>query len=106
MRPARVTEDRKPDSWRARVRVSTMFEEGTEVSPRRALEAFCRCEHTWERLTSDIAGWCLETIELLARAGTKDDLTRGGCVCRCSLIYVIAKGLAKRDFSPCTTLGK
>jgi hypothetical protein len=28
--------------------------DGTEVSPRRALEAFCRCEHTLERVTRDI----------------------------------------------------
>lgn len=31
-----------------------IFETGMEVRPRRALEAFCRCEQTWARLTRDI----------------------------------------------------
>ena len=46
MSPPRVTEDRKPEDCRARVSVRIMFVEGTEVRPRRALEAFCRWEHT------------------------------------------------------------
>lgn len=54
VRPPRVTEERKPDCWRARVRVRIRLVDGTEVSPRRALEAFCRCEHTLERVTRDI----------------------------------------------------
>lgn len=29
---------------------------GTEVRPRRALEAFWRWEQTWERMTRDMAG--------------------------------------------------
>ena len=28
---------------------------GTEVRPRRAFEAFWRCEQTWARFTSDIS---------------------------------------------------
>lgn len=40
VKPARVTEERKPLDWRASVRVRIIFEEGTEVNPRRALEAF------------------------------------------------------------------
>ena len=39
-RPARVTEERKPEVWRARVSVRIMLLEGTEVRPRRAREAF------------------------------------------------------------------
>jgi len=56
--PPRVTEERKPDCWSARVRVRIMFVEGTEVRPRRALEAFWRCEHTFERWTRDILRVC------------------------------------------------
>lgn len=40
VRPPRVTEDRNPEDWRLSMRVRIMFEEGTEVSPRRAFEAF------------------------------------------------------------------
>ena len=46
MRPPRVTEERKPEDWSASVNVRIMFVEGTEVSPRRALDAFWRCEQT------------------------------------------------------------
>lgn len=53
-RPPRVTEDRNPDDWSASVRVRIMFVEGTEVRPSRAFDAFCRCEHTCERLTRDM----------------------------------------------------
>lgn len=56
MRPPRVTEERKPEAWRARVRVRIMFVWGTEVRPRRALEAFWRWEQTFERWTRDILG--------------------------------------------------
>jgi len=49
-----VTEERKPEVWRARVRVRIMFVEGTEVRPRRAREAFWRWEQTVERCTRDI----------------------------------------------------
>jgi len=52
--PPRVTEERKPDCWSARVNLRIMFVEGTEVRPRRALEAFWRCEQTLERMTRDI----------------------------------------------------
>ena len=38
--PARVTEEMKPEVWRARVRRRSWFVEGMEVIPRRALEAF------------------------------------------------------------------
>lgn len=71
MRPPRVTEERKPDCWRASVRVRIMLVEGTEVNPRRALEAFCRCEQTLERMTRDIVVWCPERTRLLAHAGTR-----------------------------------
>lgn len=54
MRPPRVTEERKPDCCRERERRRCRAVEGIEVRPRRALEAFWRCEQTWERLTSDI----------------------------------------------------
>lgn len=54
MMPPRVTEERKPDCWSARVNLRIMFVEGTEVRPRRALEAFWRCEQTLERMTRDI----------------------------------------------------
>lgn len=57
MRPPRVTEERKPEDCSASVRVSIMFVEGTDVRPKRALEAFWRCEHTWERFTRDIVGF-------------------------------------------------
>ncbi len=52
--PARVTEERKPEVWRESISARIRFEEGTEVRPRRAREAFWRCEQTWARLTSDI----------------------------------------------------
>ena len=35
-----MTEEMKPEDWRARESVRIMFVEGTEVRPRRALEAF------------------------------------------------------------------
>ena len=71
MRPARVTEERKPEVWRASVRVRIMLLEGTEVRPRRAREAFWRCEQTLERMTRDIVVWCPERTGLLAHAGTR-----------------------------------
>ncbi len=52
--PPRTTAERKPDVWRESMRVRIRFEEGTEVRPRRAREAFCRCEQTWESVTRDI----------------------------------------------------
>lgn len=54
MRPPRVTEERNPDCWSASERVRIMFVEGTEVRPSRALDAFWRCEHTFERWTRDM----------------------------------------------------
>ena len=36
------------------MRLTCILETGMEVRPSRALEAFCRCEHTCARLTSDI----------------------------------------------------
>lgn len=54
MRPARCTEDRKPDCWSARESRRSWLVEGMEVRPRRALEAFCRCEQTFARWTRDI----------------------------------------------------
>lgn len=52
--PPRVTVEMKPEDWRARRRERCRFVEGMDVRPRRALEAFCRCEQTWARLTRDI----------------------------------------------------
>lgn len=54
--PPRVTDERKPEDWRARVSLRIMLVEGTEVRPRRALEAFWMCEHTLERWTRDMMG--------------------------------------------------
>lgn len=51
-----MTEERNPEDCSASVRVRIMFVEGTEVRPRRALEAFCRCEQTFERCTRDMVG--------------------------------------------------
>jgi hypothetical protein len=45
--------------------------DGTEVSPRRALEAFWRCEHTFERMTRDIVVCRPDETELAAQKGTK-----------------------------------
>lgn len=56
MRPPRVTEERNPEAWSAKVRVRIMFVWGTEVRPRRALEAFWRWEQTFERWTKDMMG--------------------------------------------------
>lgn len=50
-----MTEERKPACCRARRRVRCKLEEGTEVRPRRAFEAFCRWEQTWDRFTRDIS---------------------------------------------------
>lgn len=52
--PPRTTVERKPEVCSASVSRRIMLEEGTDVKPRRALEAFWRCEHTFERWTSDI----------------------------------------------------
>jgi hypothetical protein len=38
--PPRVTDEMKPEDCNANASVKIMFEEGTEVSPSRALEAF------------------------------------------------------------------
>lgn len=54
MRPPRVTELRNPEVWRERHNVRIWFVEGTDVRPRRAREAFWRCEQTFERWTRDI----------------------------------------------------
>lgn len=62
MRPPRVTDERKPDCCRARRRERWRFVEGTEVRPRRALEAFCRCEQTCARFTRDMVR-CVEGFE-------------------------------------------
>lgn len=59
MSPARVTEERKPADWRARVSRRIWFVEGTEVRPRRAFEAFWRWEQTFERCTRDMIASCI-----------------------------------------------
>lgn len=53
-RPPRVTEEMKPADWRARERRRMEFVDGTEVRPRRALDAFWRCEQTFARWTRDM----------------------------------------------------
>jgi len=45
--PARVTELMKPARWRARARRRLYLLLGMEVRPRRARDAFWRCEHMW-----------------------------------------------------------
>lgn len=52
--PPRVTEEKKPDECIASTRVKIMFDEGTDVIPSRALEAFWRCEHTCDKVTRDM----------------------------------------------------
>ena len=59
-----MTEERKPEDWRARERVRSWLVEGMEVRPRRALEAFWRWEQTFARWTRDMVG---ELGEVLAR---------------------------------------
>lgn len=54
VKPPRVTEERKPWACMARRSRRWRLVAGTEVRPSRALEAFCRCEQTCERLTSDM----------------------------------------------------
>jgi len=56
VRPPRVTVEMKPADCSARESRRIWFVEGTEVRPRRALEAFWRCEQTFERWTRDILG--------------------------------------------------
>ena len=71
VRPPRVTEERKPDCCSARVKSEDHVRGGTEVRPRRALEAFCRCEQTLDRMTRDIVVWCPRRTGSLAHAGTR-----------------------------------
>ena len=52
--PPRVTEEMKPSRWRPSIRLTCNLETGIEVRPRRALDAFWRCEHTCARLTRDM----------------------------------------------------
>ena len=52
--PPRTTADMKPDVCSESMSVRMRFVDGTEVRPRRAREAFWRCEQTWERVTRDI----------------------------------------------------
>lgn len=37
--------------------------EGTEVRPRRARDAFCRCEQTFDNVTSDISSSMCRVME-------------------------------------------
>jgi hypothetical protein len=52
--PPRVTEERKPSRCRPRTKFTCILETGIDVRPRRAFDAFCRCEHTCARFTSDM----------------------------------------------------
>lgn len=52
--PPRVTEERKPSRCRPSAMLTCILETGIDVSPRRALDAFCMCEQTWARLTRDM----------------------------------------------------
>lgn len=60
--PPSVTEERKPSRCRPSARLTCILETGIDVRPRRAFDAFCRCEQTCARLTRDMlavlsAGW-------------------------------------------------
>lgn len=60
--PPRVMLDRKPLRWRDSVRDRCRDVLGMEVRPRRAREAFWRCEQVWESWTRDMVveeGWGL-----------------------------------------------
>lgn len=57
--PARYTEDRKPARWRAVARCMLDLEDRNEVRPRRALEAFWRCEHMSTSVLNDMLGVCV-----------------------------------------------
>jgi hypothetical protein len=52
--PPSVMDERKPSRCRPRARLTCSFETGIDVRPRRALDAFWRCEHTCARLTRDM----------------------------------------------------
>lgn len=61
--PPRVTEERKPEVCNCSMRARCSLEEGTEVMPRRALEAFWRWEQTFARLTRDmVEGMCVDVV--------------------------------------------
>lgn len=57
--PPRVRVEIRPAFWKERRRLRCRFVSGTEVKPRRALEAFWRCEQRCARLTRDIFGGAL-----------------------------------------------
>ena len=52
--PPIATLDMKPDFWSESVRESRRVVDGTEVRPRRAREAFWRCEQACESVTRDM----------------------------------------------------
>lgn len=54
----------KPDVWRESMSVRIRLEEGTEVRPRRAREAFWRCEQTWESVTRDMVVGGVEVLRM------------------------------------------
>jgi len=53
-RPATLTVETKPCFCRLRARRRCILLMGIEVMPNRALEAFCRWEQTFARLTRDM----------------------------------------------------
>ncbi len=80
VRPPRVTEERKPAVWRESVRARSMLVEGMEVRPRRALEAFWRCEQTFARCTRDMVavdGWVAKRVWVVGW-GARVGATGGG----------------------------
>lgn len=88
-----MTEERKPELWRARERVRSWLVEGIEVRPRRALDAFWRCEQTFARWTRDILRrgkfWC-PWWELVARAGAVGDEDQMGLMRSRAYLAVIS----------------
>lgn len=54
VRPPSVTVLMKPDFWSWCAMLMCSFVAGIAVVPRRAREAFWRCEQTWARLTRDM----------------------------------------------------
>lgn len=61
--PPRLTVERKPCFCRWSDKERCSLDSGTDVSPKRASDAFCKCEQTCERLTRDMlmeSKWSLE----------------------------------------------
>ena len=75
--PPRVTDERNPSRCRPRTRLTCIFETGIDVRPRRALEAFCRCEHTCARFTSDMMAVSMRRLPSRGCNGAEKGSTSG-----------------------------